>query len=144
MEFSREDVVLAGLGALGPHVWFRPVQLQKLFFLLDQEASQPIGGPHFNFRPYNYGPFDRGVYDAIEGLAARKLAAVGTTGRYSTYSATAEGAAEARSVLARMDGETHNYIKNVASWVLSVSFDQLVSSIHNAYPQMKVNSIFQD
>ena len=38
--------------------------VQKLLFLLDREAAEIVGGPHFRFVPYNYGPFDKGVYVA--------------------------------------------------------------------------------
>lgn len=73
---DRQMFMLAALAAAGESAAFSPVQVQKLFFLLDREASHLTGGPHFAFRPYDYGPFDYAVYDEINELANRGLAEV--------------------------------------------------------------------
>jgi hypothetical protein len=36
---NRSEIVLAGLAAAGENATFTPVQVQKLFFLLDREAA---------------------------------------------------------------------------------------------------------
>jgi uncharacterized protein YwgA len=142
MPFSRREIVLAGLSALGTEVGFYPVQVQKLFFLIDQEAYKSIGGPHFDFKPYNYGPFDKDVYETIEDLAREGMASIGNTGRYRVYAINRPGLDAGRRVLERMDNQTQQYIKNVAKWVSELTFDQIVSSIYARYPKMKENSIF--
>jgi hypothetical protein len=38
---------------------------------------------------------------------------------------------------------TREYIASVASWVRQLSFQQLVASIYNKYPEMKANSVFR-
>jgi hypothetical protein len=53
----RQEVVLAALAAQPDHD-YAPVQVQKLFFLADQNISSQMGGRLFAFEPYNYGPFD--------------------------------------------------------------------------------------
>ena len=61
--------VLAVLSTAGGAEW-TPVQLQKIFFLLDQTIGPALGGPKFNFEPYDYGPFDAEVYRRVEALQA--------------------------------------------------------------------------
>jgi hypothetical protein len=46
-------------------------KVQKLLFLIDREIPRLVGGPHFNFQSYDFGPFDRDVYDTLEALAAQ-------------------------------------------------------------------------
>ena len=44
---TRSEILLAGLAAGGENATYTPVQVQKLFFLLDREASVALGGPFF-------------------------------------------------------------------------------------------------
>jgi hypothetical protein len=37
---ERDDIILAGLAAGGENATFTPVQVQKLFFLIDREAAR--------------------------------------------------------------------------------------------------------
>lgn len=80
---TRNDVVLTGMTAAGPDTKFDAVQLQKLFFLVDREIPSLIGGPHFDFRPHHYGPFDRAVYDALDSLLDSGDASVDASSRYA-------------------------------------------------------------
>ena len=57
---TRKEVVLAAL-APAKHAPHSPVQVQKLIFLIDRNIPREVGGPHFDFQPYNYGPFDKAV-----------------------------------------------------------------------------------
>jgi len=57
---DRGDLVLAALAAGGVGASYSPVQVQKLLFLIDREAANLVDGPHFSFRPYDYGPFEAG------------------------------------------------------------------------------------
>lgn len=140
---ERADILLAGLAAGGENATFTPVQVQKLFFLLDREASHLIQGPYFNFSPYDYGPFDRSVYDGLDALARSNLVRVQSTGRYRVYSLSQAGYQEGAARLNALSAATRAYIANVANWVRQLSFEQLVASIYNRYPEMKVNSVFR-
>ena len=64
----RRRVVLAAL-ACKDRAAFAPVQVQKLFFLLDENVADELGGRQFDFQPYYYGPFDREVYAELQTLA---------------------------------------------------------------------------
>lgn len=140
---DRSEILLAGLAAGGEKATFTPVQVQKLFFLLDREASLLLDGPHFNFVPYDYGPFDRAVYDGLSALARDNLALVQNTGRYRVYALSDSGFKEGSAALNGLPEPVRDYIVNVARWIRQLSFEQLVASIYNRYPEMKVNSVFR-
>src|SRR3954469_19498337 len=132
VSLARRDVVLGALAAAGENAVFSPVQVQKLFFLIDRSAAQPLGGPHFSFRPYDYGPFDSAVYDQLTELSFEGKVDVSGTGRYRLYSLTSQGFQEGSRVRAGMAPEIAEYLRNLASWVRSLSFQQLVSAIYQA------------
>ena len=56
---SRQERALVALHAI-PSGQATPVQAVKMLFLMEKEATDGIGGPEFNFVPYDYGPFDQG------------------------------------------------------------------------------------
>lgn len=140
---NKDDVVLAGLAAGGDNAVFTPVQVQKLFFLIDREASHVVGGPHFGFVAYDYGPFDRGVYDALERLAGLGLAEITLARNFRKYSLTPEGMVRGQAVLNGLNPASRDYIEKLSKWVRQLSFSQLVSAVYKKYPDMKVNSVFQ-
>jgi uncharacterized protein YwgA len=137
-----ESLVLAAMAGAGENAIFSPAQVQKLFFILDREASQYLDGPHFDFVPYNYGPFDSAVYDCLDRLSNRKLVLIGTNGRYRQYALSHEGYRDGVSILSAIDGNIRNYICQVAKWILSMDFQTLISTIYSKYPDMRVNSVF--
>jgi hypothetical protein len=140
---TRSEILLAGLAAAGENANFTPVQVQKLFFLIDREAANLLEGPHFDFQPYDYGPFDSAVYNGIEDLARLDLARVQSTGRYRVYALSQSGFQEGIRLLNTAPQHARDYIVNVAHWVRQLSFEQLVASIYNRYPEMKARSVFR-
>jgi hypothetical protein len=140
---ERHNIVLAALAAGGENATYWPVQVQKLLFLIDREASALVGGPHFEFEPYDYGPFDRAVYVALDALAAQGLVNVQNTGRYRVYSLSPEGFRQGSGHLQGLGAPARGYLEQVARWVRGLSFQQLVAAIYNRYPDMKVNSVFR-
>jgi uncharacterized protein YwgA len=140
---ERHDLVLAALAAGGENASYWPVQVQKLLFLIDREASALVGGPHFDFKPYDYGPFDRAVYLELDALSAQGLVATQNTGRYRIYSLSPEGYRRGVDRLRGLGVAARSYIEQAARWVRRLSFQQLVAAIYNKYPDMKVNSIFR-
>jgi Uncharacterized conserved protein len=140
---DRHEWVLAGLAAArgASHT---PVQVQKLFFLLDANIAALVDGPYFDFQPYNYGPFDKSVYQDIEALASQGFAELVPERSWLSYRLTDAGQARGLTVLDGLPPEARSYIERVSSFVRSVSFTELVSAIYRAYPHMRARSVFQD
>ena len=142
MPLNRRQIVSAGLAAAGQNATFTPVQVQKLFFLIDREGPHLVNGPHFAFRPYDYGPFDSDVYSTLDSLEREGLVAV-VAGRYRLYMLTPSGFAEGQRILGALPSETRDFIRKTVRWVCGLSFQQLVAAIYRRYPEMRANSIFQ-
>ena len=140
---NRHEFVLGVLSAGGEQASFSPVQVQKLFFVLDREIPGLVGGPYFDFQPYDFGPFDKAVYGALNRLGLQDLAEKTGDGNYRQYSLTREGLDRGRELFAELPGSAQEYIVEITTWVRSLSFSQLVSAIYRDYPEMRVNSIFQ-
>ena len=102
-----------------------------------------LEGPHFNFAPYDYGPFDRMVYVGLDELARADLARVQNTGRYRVYALSQKGYQGGVQILSQLNPAARRYVESVARWVRELSFEQLVASIYNKYPEMKANSVFR-
>lgn len=139
---DRKQIILAGL-ATGNGASFSPVQVQKLFFLIDRNIPAIINGPLFNFQPYNYGPFDKAVYDTLEGLAAEGLVEIISQFTWKNYKLTDRGQETGENLLGELPEPARTYISELSSFVRSLPFSQLVSAIYKAYPEMRANSVFQ-
>ena len=140
---DKKQIVLAGLypASQKNHT---PVQVQKLFFLLDKNIPQLIDGPLFDFQPYNYGPFDKNVYRTIEELSEEGLVEINPAFSMLTYRLTSEGQNEGEKIFNSLDPVAQKYINEISNFVLTHSFSSLVSAIYKAYPDMRQNSVFQD
>jgi hypothetical protein len=141
---ERQGVVLAAL-SVTPAAQFAPVQIQKLFFLLDENVASSFGGKLFTFEPYDYGPFDKAVYQELEVLKHHGfigLVQVGPGPGGRRYSATEVGAAVGQEVAATLPKDAVEYIRTASEWVRSLTFAQLVGSIYKAFPAMRARSIF--
>lgn len=141
--YSKRDIVLAGLSAAKQN-FHTPVQLQKLFFLIDRNLHEEIGGPIFDFQPYSYGPFDSAVNDTLFELQSKGLVTSRANVGWRDYALTEEGLSEGIKILSNLSSEARDYIERLSEFVRSLSFSQLVSAIYKEYPEMKVNSVFRD
>lgn len=139
---NRREFTLVALAGCGRRP-FSPVQLQKFLFILDRNVGQRLGGTGYNFQPYHYGPFDQAVYQTLEGLEVEDLAVIekDESGR-RTYKLSAKGEAEGTKLLAKVDAPLRAYFATIGDFVRNQSFAGLVSAIYRAYPDMKVNSVF--
>lgn len=141
---TRQDVVLAMLGSATGRA-FSPVQLQKAMFLVQRNIPEIFGeNQQFAFEPYDYGPFDRSVYDEATALASLGLAKIEQPPGYGIrqYSASEEGEKLSRQILANLNPAHAEYVDRVSTWVRSLGFAKLVKSIYEAYPDTRANSIF--
>ena len=140
---EKLDYVLAAMSAAGENIRLTPVQIQKFFFVLDREVPHQIDGPRFEHAAYDYGPYDRAVYAAMDEQRDRGNVTIDTSGRYRTYSLTAAGYDVGRALADELPGEFSVYAEKLGDWLTSLSFGQLVSAIYERYPEMRANSIFK-
>ena len=141
---DKSTLVLAAL-APARGKFHTPVQLQKLLFLIDKNVGEAVEGPHFDFQPYDYGPFDKEVYTTVNELAKQELVQAAETGRgWKKFALTANGQKSGDDALANLDGPVRAYVEELSEFVLSLSFPQLVSAIYKAYPDMRANSVFKE
>jgi uncharacterized protein len=140
---QRQSFILAALST-AKGASFSPVQIQKFFFLLDKNLGQDVGAPHFDFKPYNYGPFDTTVYRELENLASEGLIDIQVSGSWRTYRLSTNAQPEADKGFAQFSKSAQDYIKRASDFVRSLSFSELVSAIYKAYPKMRQRSVFQE
>jgi len=140
---TRQEIILASMATCGGHT-YTPVQLQKLLFLLDRRVAPDLSGPQFNFRPYHYGPFDKAVYDELDVLEHKGMVEIIREPhlKLRKYRLRPEGEKVGSEALAKLDDKTRDYVQKLSSFVRTASFPQLVSAIYQAYPDMRVNSVF--
>lgn len=144
MMIDKRLIVLASLAA-SKGIIHTPVQIQKLLFLIDKNVHAMVQGPHFNFKPYDYGPFDQNIYTVLEGLNQEGLVEIIESGQtWKKYSLTPKGQKLGDDVLNSIESKGRDFIQKISKFVLSLSFPQLVSAIYKAYPEMKQNSVFRD
>lgn len=141
---DTDNLVLAALAAGGKGAAYPPAQVQKLFFLIDSEVSDAIGGKRFNFVPYDYGPFDSDVYTRLENAKRAGTVEIIRGNRYKQYGLTGLGFARGQLILRALSPEVSKFIEDAAKWVLNTPFAELVSAIYKFYPEMKANSIFRE
>lgn len=141
---QRSDVVLAAMATCRRGTLFEPVRIQKLLFLIDREIPDAVDGPHFRFRPYHYGPFDRMVFVTLEELSAAGQVAIDAAGALRTYSLTTDGLARGSELLQRLPADVREYLTKLARWVLSLRFARLLAAIYHEYPDMATESVALD
>lgn len=138
---SRSEVVLAAMAAGGRGTLFEPVRIQEFLFLIDREAAHLVGGPHFSFRPYRYGPFDAAVYAELEALERTGEVRIAAGPHRRTYALTKPGQVRGRAILEQLPQNAPRYLGELARWVLSLGFGRLLAAIYRRYPDMAANSV---
>ncbi len=143
MTTARQKLILAALYAGDTSSELSPVQAQKLFFLIDRNAAHLCSGPWFAHTPYDYGPFDSGVYSELDWLSGQGHVEILRDGRYRKYRLSESGRAKARRALAKFSPEAQKYFGRAKDWVKSLDFQDLVRAIYQAYPETRQKSIFK-
>lgn len=143
---SRDKIALVVLSIAGEHP-LTPVQIQKALFLASDKIPEAFArGSQYSFQPYDYGPFDWQVYADIEALEREGLANIGQQqgSRWKTYSATRSGIAEGKRLARQLTCMQRQLLERIVGLVRSLSFNDLVSAIYRAYPEMRARSVFRD
>jgi hypothetical protein len=142
IHMDRPELILTAMVPGGAHR-YTPVQIQKLLFLIDRQIPQHVGGPHFHFEAYHYGPFDRTIYWELERLAAQGFVSIDQACAPRTFTLTPEGLSRGTILLNGLQEPIKDFIIRTCAFVVSQSFSSLVSAIYKAFPEMRENSVFQ-
>ena len=130
--------------SLGGDEGLTPAQLQKVLFLMGKAYPKTLN-EFYNFKPYNYGPFDKQIYLDAEALASEGLIETisknGNTWPY--YCISEKGLEFAKALADSEDQRPISYLTKIVKWAQSLTFGQLISSIYEKYPEYKVNSVFR-
>lgn len=123
-----------------------PVQLQKVLFLIGQNVRVRFRRGFYKFIHYDYGPFDAAVYQDAELLEMDGKACIMPVPgrRWSKYAATPEGLETAQQLRKRLPQWVVDYVDDLVEWARPLSFQDIVRAIYKAYPEYKVNSVFQE
>ena len=126
----------------------QPVQLQKALFLISRNLRRRdlTTSGFYAFTPYDYGPFCSTIYSDAEELETEGLVFISRPpeSRYRTYRATEAGLQRASGLKSELSAQATTYLTRVVEFVQKHSFNELVSAIYKAYPDMKANSVFQE
>ena len=141
---TRSDWLMAAL--LKAERGLTTVQLQKSLFVLGERRKKLVGAGYYQFNPYNYGPFCRDIYDDADKLRVNGLVDLDASRGHSTreFRLTESGRATAQQVVSSLPPDGVSYLAEVVAWAQSLSFNDLVRAIYEAFPSMKANSVFQD
>jgi hypothetical protein len=138
---QRRDWALVVLAA-AKNERLTPVQLQKILFLIDKNLHP---ANFYVFEPYHYGPFDKRVYDDVEGHIEGDLCQTVPSKEFRgrDYELTSEGRRRAEALRSQLDPRKRDYIDKVVRWATSLSFSQLVTTIYREYPEFRARSVFR-
>lgn len=141
---SSNDFVLA-VFASSNNAIHSPVQIQKLFFLIEKKIPELSENNYFNFTPYNYGPFDPEIYEVIsELISSEDLEIINDiNSKIIKYRTTKEGQIRGENILKSFTVKVIDKIKILSEFVRNLTFFELVSAIYKEYPDMKKYSIFR-
>lgn len=129
------------LSADGPEE-LDPIRIQKAMFLLSQRG--PARGL-YAFRPYNWGPFSRAVYDDLDSLQEQGLLeARSVPGRsWRMFRTTAAGDERAAQIARRLEPQHIEWLARTREFVTQRSFVRLLHDIYREYPQYSGRSLLR-
>jgi hypothetical protein len=141
---TKSDWMLLAITAAGAK-GLSPVQLQKTLFLLGKEMPEAVGSDWYAFEPYNYGPFDRRVYEDAESLARKGEVEITQRAgeNWNRFTPTRDGEVTASWRVREAPPGAVDYLNRLVEWVQQQTFQKLVSTIYAKYPEMRANSVFQ-
>ena len=131
---NKEEFVFKTLSLL-KNKDFSPVQIQKLFFLLEKRLDVK----YFDFKPYNYGPYSfelQNFLDAMSSFGEIQLQNINGINHYKI----AEN--NIQNTDGFFDDKKRNFIIELGDFIKSLSFKELCISIYKEFPEMAENSVF--
>ncbi len=113
------------------------VQLQKIAFLVSEKFGEELVN-FYTFRKYHYGPFCHDIYNDLNLL------------HWSGFIQSKEGNQKTYSIAHQLELENFSlpaalgqYIRETVTWVLDMSFNELLGAIYYLFPEYHENSAFR-
>lgn len=137
---ERLELILAVLFDEAPHALEGRTYIQKLTFLLQQEADTR----GFVFEPYDYGPFSRGLYNTLDYLIENDYVIEREEGRENGQ---IRYCYEAGPWIEKVFGHGgHDDLREAARTVFDEyptdDLGELVERVYSEYPEMARNSVY--
>lgn len=140
---TRSEVLLAVLATGGEGASFTIFRLQKLLFLVDQGASDLIGGRHFQFSAGEFGPYEVRIHEDLGLLVEDGEIVVDDPASVSALSLTTKGLRRGNQILLGLSDEARKTITDLTRWILSRSVAEILVEIIDRYPEMAAYSILR-
>jgi uncharacterized protein YwgA len=131
---NKEDFILKIL-SLTPDVSFSPIQIQKLFFLLEKRIGNDA--KYFKFIPYHYGPYDEDLSSLIHDLEKREQITSSTIDGIKHY-----GINNPVDIKNFLDDRKKTFIsQELIPFIKSKKILDLCYSIYKEFPDMAKRSV---
>jgi hypothetical protein len=136
---GRDDLLLLiAKGAEDGPYPFDAIRTMKSAFIVSQRGL-PEWRQLFDFRPYDYGPFDSSVYRSRDSLVSRGLLEI-EPDQYDACRLTDAGR-ERVAELEEQLGNGADWLKQIGHWASSRSFAQLLREVYAEYPDFAAKSV---
>lgn len=121
-----------------------PIRIQKGMFLLANEGNLPLA-ERYPFEADNWGPYSRELRRDLDELLTDGIAATKDVPGYQwkRYHLTQAGVNKAREALVAADPHDVQRLVGIKHRVSSLSFNDLLSQVYDAYPDYAVKSLFR-
>lgn len=122
-------------------------RIVKAMFLLQRKLEEEFGiDAGFDFRAYKYGPFDEGVYEALEHVEMMKFVTITSAEKHDAamdsrrYELTEKGREHGRELWAERTQREQALLKWVRYKQADRPLGSLLSYIYTNYPDMTTES----
>lgn len=130
---------------------FGRTRMVKAMFLVQRKLQEVFDeDAGFDFRAYKYGPFDEGVYEALEDLERKRLITITPPEKHrhrrdeKKYELTEKGQDFGDTLLADIGQDKRDLLSWVKNEQASRPLGSLLSYVYNRYPDMTTNSEIKD
>lgn len=134
-----------------PQPIYGRTRIMKAMFLVQRKLKEEFGeDAGFEFEAYKYGPFDQGVYSALEELIEKKLISKIEAEYHDSprdeprYELTEKGMQEAEKLYEQLSSSKKRLLQWVRYRQAERPLGSLLSYVYRKYPDMAAESEISD
>jgi uncharacterized protein YwgA len=124
-----------------------PIRIMKGMFLFSMEAPEAWLARYerYQFIPYSYGPYSKGLHDSLDQLVEHGYIKVSKMAgkSWNYYYLSDKGKTETRELAKTLPPEAARYLQKVRDFVLRVDFRTLLDMVYKKYPDYATKSVFK-